>query len=175
MTVTGIESSATAVALARGEVGLTLPIFHSSVTEMPFESRQYDGIFCYGLAYLLGDEARAAFLDACDHQLAPGGHMIFTVVSKEAPLHGGGTRLIYDDESIRREFGPHGLDVRVDHQDRTTPIAYGSDPYVDLKFSDPYGGASFLERDASGVGDFNGDGCGDVVVSGVSGYAVFAC
>jgi hypothetical protein len=66
------------------------------------------------------------------------------------------------------------LYVRFDHQDPTTAIAYGSYPYVDLKFSDPYGGASFMERDATGVGDFSGDGYDDFVVSTVSGYAVFA-
>jgi hypothetical protein len=66
------------------------------------------------------------------------------------------------------------LYVRFDHKDTTTSIAYGSYPYVDLKFSDPYGGASFMERDATGVGDFNGDGYDDFVVSTVSGYAVFA-
>lgn len=109
MAVTGIEASATAIALARGEMGLELPIFYGSVAEMPFETREYDGIFCFGLAYLLDDDVRRGFLNACYRQLAPGGTMIMTVVSKEAPLHGGGTRLIYDEDSIRREFGPVGL------------------------------------------------------------------
>lgn len=123
MSVTGIEISETAIALARSELGLTIPIHHGSVTEMPFDDKVYDGIFCHGLIYLLDADGRAKLLRDCARQLAPGGEMIFTAISKEAPMYGQGARLgedwyervpgmgmyFYDARSIERDFGPHGL------------------------------------------------------------------
>lgn len=90
MTVAGIEISETAIGLSRSRLGLDLPIHHGSVTDMPFDERQYDGIFCYGLIYLLDESARAKLVRDCWDQLAPGGEMIFTVISKEAPMYGQG-------------------------------------------------------------------------------------
>ncbi len=65
------------------------------------------------------------------------------------------------------------LYARFDHRGTTTGIGDGIYPYVDLKFSDPCGGVSSIERDATGVGDFNGNGQGDFVVRTVSGYEEF--
>ena len=123
MSVTGIEISETAIALARSRLGLEIPIVHGSVTDMPFDRQQYDGIFCYGLVYLLDPAGREKLIGDCYRQLNPGGHMIFTVISKKAPMYGQGPRLgedwyerlpnlpmyFYDAESVKREFGPHGL------------------------------------------------------------------
>ena len=44
--VTGIEISKTAIDLAR-QNGLDSSIYHGSVTDMPFDNKLYDGIFCY--------------------------------------------------------------------------------------------------------------------------------
>jgi hypothetical protein len=60
MSVTGIEISATAIALARSELGLDIPIHHGSVTDMPYDDGEYDAVFCYGLLYLLDAGARNA-------------------------------------------------------------------------------------------------------------------
>jgi SAM-dependent methyltransferase len=123
MSVTGIEISETAIALARSQLGLEIPIVHGSVTDMPFDRRQYDGIFCYGLVYLLDPPGREKLIRDCYRQLGPGGHMIFTVISKQAPMYGQGPRLgedwyerlpnlpmyFYGAESVKREFGPYGL------------------------------------------------------------------
>jgi SAM-dependent methyltransferase len=123
MSVTGIEISETAIALARSRLGLEFPIFHGSVTDMPFDRRQYDGVFCYGLIYLLDAHGREKLLRDCFSQLAPGGLMIFTVISKKAPMYGQGPKLgddwyerlpglpmyFYDSESVQREFGAYGL------------------------------------------------------------------
>lgn len=123
MSVTGIEISETAIALARSELGLDIPIHHGSVTDMPFDDKHYDAVFSYGLLYLLDAPARAKVLRDCYQQLAPGGHMIFTVLSKRAPMFGQGDKLgddwyrmpygvnlfFYDAASIEREFGPYGL------------------------------------------------------------------
>lgn len=123
MSVSGIEISETAIALARSRLGLEIPIVHGSVTDMPFDDRQYDGIFCHGLVYLLDQAGREKFIRDCHRQLAPGGHMIFSLISKRAPMYGQGPRLgedwyerlpglpmyFYDAESARREFAAYGI------------------------------------------------------------------
>ncbi|MGC4064784.1 MAG: class I SAM-dependent methyltransferase [Polyangiaceae bacterium] len=96
MSVTGIEISETAIALSRSQMGLDIPIHHGAVQDMPFDTREYDGIFCYGLIYLLDANGRAKLARDCWAQLAPGGTMIFTVISKRAPMYGQGPRL--DDD-----------------------------------------------------------------------------
>jgi SAM-dependent methyltransferase len=123
MSVTGIEISDSAIKLARSQLALQFPIYHGSVTDMPFDSKQYDGIFCYGLIYLLNPEGRAKLIQDCWQQLAPGGCMIFTVISKTAPMYGQGVKLgddwfergpglqmfYYDATSVEREFSAHGM------------------------------------------------------------------
>lgn len=122
MAVTGIEVSATAVALARAHLGDRLHLHHGSVADMPFDDARYDGVFCHGLLYLLDAPARTTFLRRCAGQLAPGGAMVFTLVSKRAPMYGQGPKLgddtyerhpglpmfFYDEASVAREFGPLG-------------------------------------------------------------------
>lgn len=141
MSVTGIEISETAIALARSQLGLELPIHHGSVTNMPFDDREYDGIFCCGLIYLLDTHARAKLIRDCERQLAPGGHMIFTVISKRAPMYGRGAQLgedcyeimpglpmyFYDADSVAREFGPHGL---IEHSEIDEPTPGGTLPFI---------------------------------------------
>lgn len=123
MNVTGIEISETAIAMARSKLKLDFPIHHGSVTDMPFDERLYDGIFSFALLHLLDAPARQKLIADCDRQLAPGGHMVFVTVSKEAPQYRQGTRLdedwyelpfgvrmyFYDLDSIRRDFGAYGL------------------------------------------------------------------
>lgn len=123
MSVTGIELSASAIALARSDLGLAFPIHHGSVEGMPFDDHAYDGVFCYGLAYLLSAAGRAKFYADCYGQLRPGGAMIFTLISKSAPMYGQGPKLgedwyerapgmpmyFYDETSVAREFGPYGI------------------------------------------------------------------
>jgi SAM-dependent methyltransferase len=123
MSVTGIEISETAIALARSQLGLDIPIHHGSVSNMPFDSRQYDGVFCYGLIYLLDADGRAKLIRDCWEQLTRDGSMIFSVISKDAPMYRQGTRLgddwyeilpgvkmyFYDVDSVEREFGADGL------------------------------------------------------------------
>jgi len=124
MEVTGIEISVTAIGLARSKLGLELPIHHGSVADMPFDERRYDGIFCFGLLYLLDEPARAKLLADCARQLAPGGPMVFTLISKEWVRTGGGpTLFFYDEESIERELGPYGV---VDVTKVSEPIHDGS-------------------------------------------------
>ncbi len=136
LAVTGIEISATAIALARGTMGLTFPIHHGSVTDMPFDDHRYDAVFAFGLLYLFDAPTRAQLLRACAAQLRPGGHMVFTLIAKSAPMYGRGTRLaedwyethpgmrlyFYDEASVQRELGPLG---QVEQQVVEEPSAHG--------------------------------------------------
>ncbi|WP_435171892.1 methyltransferase domain-containing protein [Paenibacillus glycanilyticus] len=120
--VTGIEISETAINLAK-EAGLPVPVYHGSVEEMPYDNRLYDGIYSYALIHLLSPEAREKFIKDCYNQLKPGGYMVFTTISKDAPMYGKGKQLdkdyyeimgglrmfFYDADSIRQEFGHYGL------------------------------------------------------------------
>ncbi len=123
MTVTGIELSKTAVGLARKHFGSEMVIYHGSVTDMPFDTNCYDGIFCYALIHLLDDDERMHLIRSCYNQLSGDGYMVFTVISKKAHTYGqgkqigkdrfemfGGVRMFfYDLDSIQAEFGEFGL------------------------------------------------------------------
>lgn len=121
--VTGIEISKTAISLANKYFGNDLKIHHGSVTEMPFEDKKYDGIFCYGLIYLLDESERTKLIQDCYNQLSNDGFMIFTAITKNAQTYGQGTLVskdrfeqfggvqlfFYDNETIEQEFGKFGL------------------------------------------------------------------
>jgi cyclopropane fatty-acyl-phospholipid synthase-like methyltransferase len=123
MTVTGIEISQTAIDLARKHFGNDLTIYHGTVTEMPFDDKLYDGIFCYGLIYLLDKKERKKLIHDCFNQLTENGFMIFTTITKTAQTYGQGTPIskdrfemfggvkifFYDKETIDEEFGDAGL------------------------------------------------------------------
>src|SRR5690606_26779417 len=91
--VTGIELSNTAIEIAREYVGSQTIIHHGSVVDMPFDTKKYGGIFCYGLIHLLGTAERAKFIRDCYEQLSDDGYMIFTTVSKQASIYKQGTAI----------------------------------------------------------------------------------
>lgn len=121
--VTGIEISKTAIDLAHRHFSSDLNIYHGSVTEMPFDKKLYDGIYCYALIHLLGKRDREKFIQDCYVQLSDNGYMIFAVVTKEASIYGQGTCIdkdryeihgglkmfFYNRASIKEEFGNAGL------------------------------------------------------------------
>jgi len=121
--VTGIEISKTAIEMARKHYGSAMIIYHGSVTDMPFDRYEYDGIFCHALIHLLDTSEREKLIRDCYDQLTTNGYMIFTAISKEAPTYGKGKFIskdryeifdgvkmyFYDDESINAEFGKAGL------------------------------------------------------------------
>lgn len=121
--VTGIEISHTAIDLAKNHFGNDLKIYHGSVTQMPFDDKLYDGIFCYGLIYLLDKDERKKLIQDCYNQLTENGFMIFTAITKDAKTYGQGTLIskdrfemfggvkifFYDDKTIEEEFGNSGL------------------------------------------------------------------
>jgi len=123
MTVTGIEISQTAIDLGQKHFGNDLKVYYGSVTEMPFDNNLYDGIFCYGLIYLLNKEEREKLIKDCYNHLSENGLMVFTAITKEAKTYRqgtfiskdryemfGGVRIFfYDRESIEEEFAKAGL------------------------------------------------------------------
>ncbi|MCK0162097.1 class I SAM-dependent methyltransferase [Allomuricauda sp. F6463D] len=123
ISVTGIEISQTAIDLAHEHFGNDVIIHHGSVTEMPFDNKLFDGIFCYGLIYLLDQEERKKLIQDCFNQLSENGHMVFTAITKDAQTFGQGTQIstdryemfggvkifFYDKETIEKEFGRFGL------------------------------------------------------------------
>ncbi|NHN25255.1 class I SAM-dependent methyltransferase [Flavobacterium jejuense] len=123
MTVTGIEISKTAIELARKHYGTEMTIYHGSVTDMPFNNKQYDGIFCYALIHLLDSNERQKLIQDCYNQLTENGFMVFTAITKEATNYGKGELIskdryefhkgvkifYYDEESVKTEFEEFGL------------------------------------------------------------------
>jgi len=123
MTITGIEISQTAIDLGQKHFGKDLKIYHGSVTAMPFDDNLYEGIYCYGLIYLLNKEEREKLIQDCYIQLKENGFMVFTAITKEAQTYRQGTYLskdrfemfggvkifFYDRETIEEEFGKYGL------------------------------------------------------------------
>lgn len=121
--VTGIEISKTAIDLARTYYGTQMKIYEGSVTHMPFDNHLYDGIFCYGLIYLLNSEERRKLIEDCYNQLQPKGYMVFSVISKNSPNYGMGKQVgqdcfelaegvrlyFYNAQSVRGEFKNFGL------------------------------------------------------------------
>lgn len=123
MTVTGIEVSQTAIDLANKHFGNGLTIYHGSVTDMPFDDKLYDGIFCYALIHLLDKHEREKLIKDCYKQLAGNGCMVFVSITKAAKTYGQGKRIgedrfelfggvkmfFYDIKTIEEEFGYAGL------------------------------------------------------------------
>ena len=120
--VTGIEISGNAIKQAR-KLGFTFPIHLGSVCDMPYDTNIFSGVFCYAVLHLLNRNERKKFLNDCYQQLAPGGLMIFTIVSldNEKPgtektisanryiFENGLKVYFYNEESIVKEFKKLGL------------------------------------------------------------------
>ncbi|WP_116772546.1 class I SAM-dependent methyltransferase [Maribacter litoralis] len=120
--VSGIEISKTAIELAHKHYGERLDIFNGSVTQMPFNDKKYEGIFCHALIHLLDYQERKKLIKDCYDQLIENGYMIFTAVTKQAPEYGKGELLgkdryevhkgaaifYYDKESVKKEFEAYG-------------------------------------------------------------------
>ncbi|WP_242288740.1 bifunctional 2-polyprenyl-6-hydroxyphenol methylase/3-demethylubiquinol 3-O-methyltransferase UbiG [Bacillus cereus group sp. BfR-BA-01319] len=133
--VTGIEISKTAIDLAKQNGLEDVRMYHDSVNEMPFDNKLYDGIFSHALLHLLNEQEREKFIKDCNNQLKPGGYMVFTTVSKKAPMYGKGKQLdkdyyevmegvkmfFYDSESIKQDFNKYGL-VQVSEIDEPNKI-----------------------------------------------------
>ncbi|HEY3372849.1 MAG TPA: class I SAM-dependent methyltransferase [Prolixibacteraceae bacterium] len=132
--VTGIEISQSAIDLAKAN-GLDCTVHHGSVTSMPFDNTQYEGIFCYALIHLLNKSERQAFLKACYSQLSEGGWMVFVVASTWMNMYGTGKNIskdrfevskglnvfFYHDKAVSAEFSNFGL---ISCSDIDEPVKY---------------------------------------------------
>jgi len=140
--VTGIEISKSAIEIAAKENSLDMNIYHGSVTNMPFDNKLYDGIYCYALIHLLNKQERKEFIQNCFNQLKHNGYMIFIVVSKKANMFGKGKLVsknrfelmkglkvfFYDFDSVNQEFKNYGLvhyyeiDEPIKHMENEPPL-----------------------------------------------------
>ena len=123
LVVTGIEISQTAIELAKKHDGESVLVYHGSVSDMPFDTVLYDGVFCYGLIHLLNKHQRAKLIKDCYNQLQAGGFMVFVAISKTDHAYGVGeeidkdtffaphgvTIFFYDKDSVTNEFGNSGM------------------------------------------------------------------
>ena len=121
--VTGIEISETAIDLAKKYFDKSTKIYHGSVSSMPFDEVQYEGIFSYSLIHLLNETDRIKLINDCYNQLKPDGYMVFVTISKKDFRFGQGVEVskdtfepweglrlfFYDSDSIQAEFGNFGL------------------------------------------------------------------
>ena len=85
--------------------------------------------------HLLDKTDREKFIEDCYNQLKPNGYMIFTAVSKKAPMFGLGKQVgkdlfermeglkmfFYDFDSIKEEFGKYRLVefTKIDEQNKS--------------------------------------------------------
>ena len=136
--VTGIEISETAIRLARTENNIEIPIYHGSVTNMPFDSKVYSGIFSYALIHLFNSQERKKFISDCYSQLKTDGYMFFATISKKDSLYAkgkpvskerfevmkGAKLFFYDTESIKKEFEKYGL---MDFAEIDEPVKFNND------------------------------------------------
>lgn len=140
--VTGIEISEYAINMAKNECKFSFPIYHGSVTKMPFDNKKFDGIFCYAMIHLLNKKERRELIRNCYNQLQPNGYMIFVVVSQKASIFGKGRLLstnryeimtglkvfFYDLTSAKNEFKDFGLieikeiDEPIKHMENEPPL-----------------------------------------------------
>jgi len=153
MNVTGIEISGTAIQLAREKYGFDMELFEGSVTEMPFNNTLYEGIFCYGLLYLLNPEQRIKLITDCYKQLKPGGWMVFSVLSKNSANFGkgkvvgkdtfevvkGAEIFFYDTRSVVMEFGKFGLQEFFEIDEQNDPVTKKpSFKFIVIKCTKPF-------------------------------------
>ena len=135
--VTGIEISKTAIAIAKEHFEASITIHHASVTDMPFDHEEYDGIFCYALIHLLDERERSKLIANCYRQLRPGGIMVFVAISTRDRKFGKGLELsrhrfltkhkvelfFYDQEAVQSEFSGY---VLVDTREIREPMNSGN-------------------------------------------------
>ena len=121
--VTGIELSKTAIEIANNHFNDVVKIYHGSVAELPFNSKKYDGIFCYALLHLLDEKERLQCIKNCYNQLQPGGYMVFVSLSINDMRYGKGIEIekntyktvhgvnlfFYDKFKIKQEFKDYSL------------------------------------------------------------------
>lgn len=123
MEVTGIEISETAIERARKHFGSDATIHHGSVTDMPFDDKNYDAIYCYSLIHLLNKAERKKLIADCFAQLKENGLMIFVALTVNDARFGKGLEIekntfqspnglmlyFYDEVAILEEFGSYSM------------------------------------------------------------------
>ncbi len=90
--VTGIEISETALNIAK-EFDLESKYVLGSVLDMPFDTENYDALFCYNVLHLFLENQRKIFVEKCYNQLKTNGFAFFTVFSEQEASFGHGIKI----------------------------------------------------------------------------------
>ena len=88
-TVTGIEVSETALALAQAQDSMSRYI-HASVLDDVLKDETFDAIYCFNVLHLFLAAERREVMRRCRRWLRPGGLAFFVVFSEEEATYGKG-------------------------------------------------------------------------------------
>lgn len=121
--LSGIEISKTAIERARKYFGTEVIIHQGSVSDMPYDRKKYQSIYCYSLIHLLNARDRKKLIDDCFAQLKENGIMIFVALSIKDKRFGIGEELkkntfaspnglslyFYEKAAVMQEFGNYNI------------------------------------------------------------------
>ncbi|MBZ5579582.1 MAG: class I SAM-dependent methyltransferase [Acidobacteriia bacterium] len=103
--VTGIDTSARAIALAQAkarERRLTVPFLMSNALDLGSLGQQFDTVLDCGLFHVFSDDDRRAFVDSLTSAVAPGGRYFMLCFSEHQPGDTGPRRVTQAE--IRASF-----------------------------------------------------------------------
>ena len=103
--VTGIDTSARAIALAQAkarERRLTVPFLMSNALDLGSLGQQFDTVLDCGLFHVFSDDDRRAFVDSLTSAVAPGGRYFMLCFSEHQPGDAGPRRVTQAE--IRASF-----------------------------------------------------------------------
>jgi len=120
-TVTGVEVSSEALALARRRPDVTYHL--GSVLELPSDVGGYDAVYCFNVLHLFRAPDRVRFIEKTREELRDGGLAFFSAFSEEEPQFGRGQEVepgtfeskpgrpvhFFTDQDLRETF--RGFDV----------------------------------------------------------------
>lgn len=87
--VTGIEVSASALALAQGQDSISRFV-HASILDDVLQDESFDGIYCFNVLHLFLAAERREVIRRCRRWLRPGGLAYFVVFSEKEETYGKG-------------------------------------------------------------------------------------
>ena len=87
----GIEISDEAITIGKKN-GISYHVYPGSVLEMPYNSKIYDGIYCFNVLHLFKENDRNDFIQKCYKQLRNNGIVFFVVFSENEMTFGSGTK-----------------------------------------------------------------------------------
>ncbi len=124
--VTVLDISSTAIRNARDRLGQRaddVAWLEADITRVELPARNYDVWHDRAVFHFLTDAAdRRRYLEAVNHAVKPGGHVIVATFGLHGPLQCSGLDIVrYSPESLQREFGANYRLVQTLTEDHVTP------------------------------------------------------